>query len=194
MTAPAEILSSTPSPVTLNGSSISIFVKARQYPDIPEISCADLTGEVSTLEYPDGANYRRATFTVSTAQTVECSIVGSDKTVTIVIEGGSSEPETGPIFVLPDWYDYLVIGIIVALVLLIFILLFFLLQLCRIGTIPSCCNFDSSEATLAPETNKTSVRDIFYSYRRPESQHGCSYEVRLSGKRKQKGNAFCNLI
>ena len=151
MTAPAEILSSTQSPVTLNGSSISIFVEARQYPDVPEISCADLTGEVSTLEYPDDANYRRATFPVSTAQTVECRIVGTDKTVSIIIEEGvSSETETGPIFGLPDWYDYLVIGIIVlVLVLLLSILLLFLIRWWRRGRMLSCCNFNSSESTLA---------------------------------------------
>ena len=150
MTAPAEILNSTQSPVTLNGSSISIFVEARQYPDIPEISCADLTGEVSTLEYLDGANYRRATFTVSKARTVECSIVGTDKTVTIVIEGGSSAGETGPIFGLPGWYDYLVVGIIfLVLILLLFILLLLLIRWWRRGRMPSCCNFNSSEATLA---------------------------------------------
>ena len=149
MTAPAEILNSTQSPVTLDGSSISIFVEARQYPDVPEISCADLTGEVSTLEYPDGANYRRATFTVSTVQTVECRIVGTDKTVSIIIEEDGSS-ETGPIFGLPDWYDYLVIGIIVlVLVLLLSILLLFLIRWWRRGRMPSCCNFDSSESTLA---------------------------------------------
>ena len=148
MTAPAEILNSTQSPLSLDGSSISIFVEARQYPDIPEISCADLTGEVSTLESPDGANYRRATFTVPTARTVECSIVGTDKTVTIVIEGGSSK--TGPIFGLPGWYDYLVVGIIfLVLILLLFILLLLLIHWWRRGRMPSCCNFNSSEATLA---------------------------------------------